>query len=403
MFGATDPLRPTIAGVLTLPAVPAAAPGRGSARTPLQSRAVYRVDREPGCTLRGLGKADRSGVNLRIVSTLERVTPGEAYSSSLALRAKAELHAHLNGCVPPTLFNDLLVEAGVVRSGDIVVTRDLMNLEPAHGGLRAYFRPWHLIRRVPLTPDSLGRMVRSAVAHLRDDNITYVELRHSVVHVAAQNGFTVRQTLRWILDSLGEASESYNVDARLIVSLIRHEFLREYMADLLDGLRSSKNDPRLVGIDLAGDEEQSFDPDWERMILAARTDCGLGVTIHAGETGRGENIRWAVEKCRATRIGHGLAAASDHKLLQLLRERNVCVEVCLTSNFLTQRVPDLAQHPVRAFIEQEVPFVLCADNPQMHGKGLTAEYQLFEELFGRRDLIDEMHVLQRRFAFGLEH
>src|SRR5688500_337034 len=95
-----------------------------------------------------------------------------------ALQVKGELHAHLNGCVPPALFRDLLVEAGVVRPDEIVVTRDLMNLEPARGGLRAYFRPWHLIRRVPLTPETLRVLVDGAVSHLRDDNIVYAEIRH---------------------------------------------------------------------------------------------------------------------------------------------------------------------------------------------------------------------------------
>src|SRR5439155_4355229 len=128
-------------------------------------------------------------------------------------------------------------------------------------------------------------------------------------------------------------------------------------------------------------------------------DYGLNVTIHAGETGRHENVRWAIETCNATRIGHGLAAAQDRELLELIQERNVCVEVCLTSNYLTQWVPDLLQHPVIAFIDHNVPFVLCSDNPRMHGKGLTAEYQLFEELFGRRDLIELMYDQQRAFSF----
>jgi adenosine deaminase len=314
---------------------------------------------------------------------------------------KAELHAHLNGCVPPALFRDLLVEAGIARAEDIVITRDLMNLEPAHEGLRAYFKPWHLIRRLPLTPRNLHEIVDAAVARLRDDNITYAELRHSVVHVAAHNGFTVRDTLHLLLDALDEASVTHRVDARLIVSLVRHEFLTDYMPDLLAALQEEQEHSRLIGIDLAGDEEHLFDPEWERVLLAASTDCGLGVTVHAGETGNAENVRWAIETCRASRIGHGLAAAADRELLELIGERDVCIEVCMTSNFLTQWVPDLSVHPVSAFIANDLPFVLCSDNPQMHGKGLTAEYQLFEELFGRRDLLELMYARQRTYSFGL--
>lgn len=321
-------------------------------------------------------------------------------STTIAGLPKAELHTHLNGCVPPSLFRELLLEAGIVKPDDIVLTRDLMNLEPRREGLRAYFRPWHLIRKLPLNESSLKRIVDAAVAHLRDDNISYVELRHSVVHVAAKNHLTIDQTLCWLLEALDDASVRHEVDARLIVTLVRHEFLTERMPELLDALRARRDHCRLVGIDLAGDEDHSDNPEWEKLILAAQSEVGLGVTIHAGETGRKDNIRWAIEACRATRIGHGLAAGSDTELLHVLRDRNVCVEVCLTSNFLTARVPDLAEHPVGAFIEHNVPFVICADNPQMHAKSLSSEYQLFEELFNRRDLLDQMFALQKRFAFG---
>jgi adenosine deaminase len=288
----------------------------------------------------------------------------------------------------------------MVQAEDIVLTRDLMILEPARGGLREYFRPWHLIRRLPLTPESFRTIVRQAIAHLRDDNITYAELRHSVVHVAAENGFTVHETLHVLLDELEKASVAFDLDARLIVSLVRHEFLPDRTEELLEALDRERDNPRLVGIDLAGDEEHPFDAEWERIVLVANQELDLSVSIHAGETGRGENIRWAIETCRATRVGHGLAAGQDRALLDLIRERNVCVEVCLTSNYLTQWVPDLSQHPIRAFIEHDVPFVLCSDNPQMHGKGLTAEYQLFEELFDRRDLLELMYERQQAFSFA---
>jgi adenosine deaminase len=218
--------------------------------------------------------------------------------------------------------------------------------------------------------------------------------------VAIKNNFSIRDTLRWILDALDEAASAAGVDARLIVSLVRHEFLDECVPSLLHALASESEHPRLVGLDLAGDEEFPFNPVWERTLRTAREDLGLALTVHAGETGRVDNVRWAVEACGARRIGHGLAAATDRELLDLLRSRDICVETCLTSNYLTQWVPDLAEHPVRRFIEEGVPFVLCADNPQIHAKGLTAEYELFAELFGHRELLTKMYATQMQFAFG---
>lgn len=152
---------------------------------------------------------------------------------------------------------------------------------------------------------------------------------------------------------------------------------------------------------MAGDEAaHPIDDELARLIRTAADELGLGVTIHAGETGPAENVRHAIEVCGATRIGHGLAAVQSEPVLDLVRRRHVTLEVCLRSNVLTSSVPSLENHPVHQLIEREVPFVLCSDNPGLHAFSLSQEYQQFHALTGRADILEAMLDRQTAVAFG---
>src|SRR5712691_5257189 len=95
---------------------------------------------------------------------------------------------------------------------------------------------------------------------------------------------------------------------------------------------------QIVGLDVAGDEAFPIAPELARLLREATAELGLGVTIHAGEVGPPEHIRFAIEACGARRIGHGLAATQSPPLLDLLKERDICLELCLRSNMLTSAV-----------------------------------------------------------------
>jgi adenosine deaminase/aminodeoxyfutalosine deaminase len=107
----------------------------------------------------------------------------------------------------------------------------------------------------------------------------------------------------------------------------------------------------------------------------------LRLVAHAGESTGPESV-WAALKLGAERIGHGIAAARDAELMRQLREQDIPLEICLTSNMVTGVVKSLDEHPLRRLYDAGVPIVLNTDDPAMFGCTLAGEYRLAARQFG---------------------
>src|SRR5207248_6937480 len=139
----------------------------------------------------------------------------------------------------------------------------------------------------------------------------------------------------------------------------------------------------VVGIDIAGPRPGHARYDYAQvqpMVEEARA-AGLGVTIHVGEEGaemgRAE-IGDVLELLRPDRIGHGILAAGDAELMRELRDSDVVLEICPTSNLLTKALADedAVRAVFRAFIENGVRFTIATDGPEMMRTHLRDELDM---------------------------
>ena len=127
---------------------------------------------------------------------------------------------------------------------------------------------------------------------------------------------------------------------------------------------------------------------------------GLGISLHAGEACGAENVRQAVEKFNANRIGHGIRSAEDPATMCLLRERDILLEVCLTSNVHTGIVPSFSAHPVTTLLRHNVPVCLNTDDPAISAITLSDEYtRASSELGLSLDILKELNRAALRHAF----
>lgn len=135
----------------------------------------------------------------------------------------------------------------------------------------------------------------------------------------------------------------------------------------------------LVSFGLGGPEQgvprQQFQPHFD----AARA-AGLRSVPHAGESTGPETIWDALTYLGAERIGHGIAAARDERLMEHLRDRHIVLEVCPTSNVCTRSVPSLAEHPLPILVANGVPVTINSDDPPMFSTTLNHEYAVAADL-----------------------
>jgi adenosine deaminase len=147
-------------------------------------------------------------------------------------------------------------------------------------------------------------------------------------------------------------------------------------------------DEGLAGIDLLY-EPYDTEAEWEMAYRVAEraAEAGLGVTAHAGEVSTA-NIAAVLQIPGLTRIGHGVYAASDQRLLELVAESGVTVECCPSSNVALGAVTSYEEHPLRRFVEVGVPVALGSDDPVQVCTTIGREYAVSAALgFSAEELL----------------
>jgi adenosine deaminase len=137
----------------------------------------------------------------------------------------------------------------------------------------------------------------------------------------------------------------------------------------------------VIGFGIGGDEA-NFPPDLFVDDFARVRAAGLRRTAHAGEAAGAESMWGAVRLLEAERLGHGVHAHDDPALFEYLRERRIAIDMCPVSNVKTGAVDDLAQHPIRRYLEGGLLVTVSSDDPPMFGTSITNEYRVLRDTLG---------------------
>jgi adenosine deaminase len=301
----------------------------------------------------------------------------------------AELHTHLGGSVASDILWSLAHEQGIAlpvkdywEFDRLVTVSDPRGVE----NLDALDAIYHWTELIQSSPLAVERSVHSAIGGAyRSQGITTLELRFNPMKRNRGGERDLDHIILAAIRGLDRARLEYpQVRAGLILMMDR-TFNERQNAIIVDKAIAWAS-RGVVGIDIAGPRPGGTRYDYtsvQPMVETARA-AGLGVTIHVGEEGAtgAEEIAEVVESLRPARIGHGILAARDPVLMEVLREAGIVLEICPTSNLLTKALADedAIRTTFRAFVEHGVAFTIATDGPEMMGTHLRDEFELLERI-----------------------
>ena len=287
---------------------------------------------------------------------------------------RAELHLHLEGAVTPETLVELRRRHG--KESTIAEAKAVYQYKDFTGFLMVF----KTLTEDLQTPDDYELITYRVMQQLKAENVLHAEVYVSVgVCLWRKQGFDA------IFEGLERGRErgekDFGVSLLWIFDAVR-QFGPEAAQRVFE-LAAKYRERNVVGIGIGGDEVKA-PPELFREQYAYAATQGLRLTCHAGESAGPESI-WGALNLGAERIGHGLTAAQDPELIEELAQRQIPVEICLTSNLKTGCCLDLHDHPVRKYFDQGLMITLNTDDPAMFGTTLNREYELAQSEFGFTD------------------
>ena len=294
----------------------------------------------------------------------------------LALQAlpKVDLHRHLEGSLRLETLAGIAREHGVdLPSYDLDELRPYVQVTGDYQpGFHSFLEKFNLLRRFYQTRQAIERIAYEAVADAASDNVKYLELRFNPVALARTQGFSYGDVMDWVWEATQRAQADHDILVRLIVSITRQE--PETAAAILDATLQHV-DRGIVALDLSGDEVNYPLVPFSPVFRRAR-EGGLGLIVHAGEAGGAENVQEAINLIDPQRIGHGVRCIEDSDVVRLVRQRDVTLELCPTSNLQTGAVQLMSYHPLLDLYRLGVKVTINTDDPSVSDTTLTDEYRL---------------------------
>lgn len=308
---------------------------------------------------------------------------------------KAELHVHLDGCLRPATLLDLAREQHLnLPAATPAALAEYMLVRDAHS-LEEYLERYQITVAVMQTEAALERIAYEFVLDVARENVRYVEVRYCPA--LSTPALTLSEAIEAPIRGLRRGEAETGTVARLIICGLR-TLAPSVSMDLARAAVDYRKDG-VVAFDLAG-AERGHPAHEHRAAFDYAGGHGLRLTCHAGEGAGAESIRDAIESCGAERIGHGVRLREDPALVDLVGERDIALEMCLTSNVHTQTVPDVTTHPLREYFDLGLPVTVNTDGRLMDGVTLSHEFGVAHRALGfTRGEIDRLILTACTHAF----
>ncbi len=287
---------------------------------------------------------------------------------------KAELHLHLEGAVTPQTLVDLSQ-----RRDAPPITLDQAQALYTYTDFSGFLLAFKAITEQLQTAADYELVTLRMLEALHRQGVVHAEVYVSVGVVYYWRRTEFEPLFAGMERGRLAAEARWGITCAWLFDAVRHFGPQEAARVFRKAAEMRLAHPSVIGIGIGGDERRTGAEPFRELYAEAR-DAGLRLTAHAGET-VGPGGIWGALNIGAERIGHALSAIDDPELMSVLAERQIPLEICITSNLRTSSCPSLAEHPVRSYFDSGLMVTLNSDDPALFASDLEAEYRLAARAF----------------------
>lgn len=303
---------------------------------------------------------------------------------------KTEIHCHLEGAIRTSTIIDVARQYGLklpayeVTALDphVKVLEQLKNLD-------AVLRAFRIAQNCIASVDVVERIAWECFEDAARQNIKLFEVRFSPDFAFSGHTIDWDAGLKAILRAKRRAEEKFG----MVIGLIAISSRSMGMASCektVDWAIQHKNE--IHAFDLADGELTHPIQQFVGPVLRAK-NAGLKITIHSGEDTNGQAVIDTICAVEPDRIGHGVRIIHDKKAIDLVKSRGVTLELNPWSNYLTNAVERIEEHPLKKLFDMGVKVTINSDDPEVLETNLNNEYRIAHEVLGMS--LDEIKQCNR--------
>ncbi|NOY98861.1 MAG: adenosine deaminase [Chloroflexi bacterium] len=292
---------------------------------------------------------------------------------------KAELHVHLEGAIRTATIIDIAREYGLeLPTYEAAELDKYVKVYDQMRDLRSVLNAFAIAQNSIASPAAVERIAWEFFEDSARQNVKLLETRFSPDWAFSGHNLDWDEALEGILRAKERAEKQFGMAIGLITISSRSMGAASCEKTVDWTIRWKEH---IRGIDLADGEAQHPIGGFVRPVLRAK-EAGLKVTVHSGEDTPASAVVDTIRAVSPDRIGHGIHIIEDMEAVELVIERGITLEVNPWSNYLTNSVSRIEEHPLKRLFDLGVRVTINSDDPEVLETNLNNEYRIAHEILG---------------------
>ena len=303
---------------------------------------------------------------------------------------KTEIHCHLEGAIRTQTIIDIAKEYNLaLPSYDVAALDKHVKVYDQMRNLEAVLAAFAIFQNSITSPKVVERIAWELFEDSARQNIRLFEVRFSPDWAFHGHNLDWDACLEGLLRAKERAEQEFDM-AIGYIAITSRSLGHASCVKTVDW--AIRHQDQILGIDLADSERDFPLREFVQPVLKAK-DAGLKVTIHTGEDTPASYIKETIELTDPDRIGHGIHAIEDRQVVELIKEQGITLEVNPWSNYLTNSVRTIEEHPLKKLFDLGVKVTINSDDPEVLETNLNNEYRIAHEILDMK--LDEIGVCNR--------